>query len=177
MPERGLESVARAVSGLELADFFERYARGTTELPLQGLFKEVGVDLRMRAASGSKDAGGKPAADKKPPPWIGARLVDRAGTNTFRVVQTGSPAEKAGIAPGDIAVALDDLRLNAANLDERLREHHIGDTVIISAFRDEHLMQFRVPLRAPPEDTCFLELDENPDARTESMRNAWLSGD
>ncbi len=177
MPERGLESVARAVSGLELADFFERFVRGRSDLPLQGLFKEVGVDLRMRPAIGSKDAGGSLSVkDKTPPPWIGAWLANRAGTSTFGVVHSGSPAEKGGISPGDVAVALDDLRLNAANLDERLREHHVGDTVIISAFRDEHLMRSRVKLGAPPEDTCYLELESDPDAGTAKMRSDWLSG-
>jgi len=178
MPEGGLESVARSVSGLELADFFERYVRGTAELPLQHLLREVGVELRMRAAAGSKDAGGKPASDEKPPsPWIGASLVEMAGESKFGVVHTGSPAEAAGIAPGDIAVSLDDLRLNAANLDARLREHHAGDKVVIVAFRDEHLMRFKVRLGTPPEDTCYLEFDENPDSGTEAMRNAWLSGE
>ena len=139
MPERGLETIAREVSGLELADFFERFVRGTIDLPLQGLLREVGVDLRMRPANDSKDKG--------------------------------------GIAPGDLAVALDDLQLNAANLDERLKEHHVGDTVTISAFRDEHLMKFRVKLAAPPEDTCYLELASDPDTETETMRTVWLTGD
>jgi len=177
MPERGLETIAREVSGLELADFFERFVRGTIDLPLHGLLREVGVDLRMRPASNSADKGGKPAAkDKTPPPWLGAALAERAGKSMFRVVHSGSPAEKGGIAPGDLAVALDDLQLNAANLDERLREHHVGDTVTISAFRDEHLMKFRVKLAAPPEDTCYLELQSDPDAGTEKMRSAWLTG-
>lgn len=177
MPERGFESIARTVSGLELADFFERFVRGTTDLPLQGLLREVGVILHMRPASNRKDRGGKPAARNGPAAtWIGAELVDRTGKSTFSIVHSGSPAEKAGIAPGDEAVALDDLRLSAATVDHRLREHHVGDTVTISAFRDEHLMKFRVKLAAPPEDTCYLELESKPDARTEKMRNAWLSG-
>ena len=178
MPERGLETIARAVSGLELPDFFERFVRGTSDLPLQGLLREVGVELRMRPAIDSKDKGGKPAAeDKTPSPWLGAVLVDRVGKSMFRVVHSGSPAEKGGIAPGDLAVALDDLRLSAANLDERLKEHHVGDTVTISAFRDEHLMRFRVKLAAPLEDTCYLELESDPDTETEKMRSAWLTGD
>jgi predicted metalloprotease with PDZ domain len=177
VPERGFEPVARDVSGLELADFFERFVRGTTDLPLQGLLKEVGVNLRMRPADDSKDVGGKPPGkDAAPPPWIGAKLVDRAGVSKFSVVHSGSPAEKSGIAAGDIAVALDNLRLQAGTLDLRLREHHVGDTVIISVFRDEHLLRFPVKLGAPPEDTCYLELDGDPDARTEKMRAAWLSG-
>lgn len=178
MPERGLESVARSVSGLELADFFERFVRGTGDLPLQGLLKEVGVELRMRPASDSKDVGGKPAGkDASPPPWIGANLVDRAGASRFSLVHSGSPAEKAGIAPGDQAVAFDDLRLQADNLDARLREHHVGDTVTISVFRDEHLMRLAVKLGAPPEDTCYLELEAEPDAGAEKMRADWLGCD
>lgn len=177
MPERGFESVVRAVSGLELADFFERYIRGTTDLPLHGLLKEVGVNLRVRPASGHKDLGGKPGEKDSPPAtWIGAELADRADKSTFTVVHSGSPAEKAGIAPGDVAVALDDLRLSAATMDHRLREHHVGDTVTISVFRDEHLMRFQVKLAAPPEDTCYLDLEKEPDARTKKMRNAWLKG-
>ena len=175
MPERGLESVARSVSGLELADFFERFVRGTSDLPLQGLLKEVGVDLYMRPASNSKDDGGKPAdKDASPPPWIGADLAHSAGVSKFSVVHSGSPAEKAGIAPGDQAVAFDDLRLQAGNLDARLREHHVGDTVTISVFRDEHLMRLAVKLGAPPEDTCYLELEAEPDAGAEKMRADWL---
>ncbi len=175
MPERGLESVARSVSGLELADFFERFVRGTSDLPLQGLLKEVGVDLYMRPASNSKDDGGKPAdKDASPPPWIGADLAHSAGMSKFSAVHSGSPAEKAGIAPGDQAVAFDDLRLQAGSLDARLREHHVGDTVTISVFRDEHLMRLAVKLGAPPEDTCYLELDSEPDAGAEKMRADWL---
>ncbi len=177
MPERGIESVARAVSGLELADFFERFVRGTTDLPLQGLLKEVGVNLHMRPASNGNDLGGKPAANNGPPAaWIGAELADSAGKSTFGVVHSGSPAEKAGIAPGDVAVALDNLRLGADTIDIRLREHHVGDTVTISVFRDEHLMKFQVKLAAPPEDTCYLELESDPDARIKKMRDAWLKG-
>ena len=105
-----------------------------------------------------------------------ARLVDRAGVSKVSVVHSGSPAEKAGIAAGDIAVALDNLRLHVGTLDLRLREHHVGDTVTISVFRVEHLMRFPVKLGAPPEDTCYLELESDPDARTEKMRAAWLTG-
>ena len=163
---------------MELADFFERYIRGTTELPLQPLLREMGVEMGMRAASNRKDAGGRSASDAKlPPPWIGANLAEMAGESSFGVVHSGSPAEAAGIAPGDIAVSLDDLRLNAANLDARLREHHAGDTVAIAVFRDEHLMRFKVRLGTPPEDTCYLELDQDPDPGIEAMRTAWLSGE
>jgi predicted metalloprotease with PDZ domain len=175
MPERGLESVARAVTGLALEDFFARYVRGTAELPLEGLLKTVGIKLRFRQASDSVDAGGKPAKeDSIPPPWLGATLTLKEGASQFAVVRSGSPAELGGIAPGDEAAALDGLRLTAANLDSRLRDHHVGDTVTLTVFRDHSLMRHRVVLGAAPEDTGYLEVDADANEGAEKERVSWV---
>ena len=130
----------------------------------------------LRAANNSKDTGGKPASGSSmPPPWLGATLKVRAGTSRFGVVHSGSPAELAGIAPGDEAVALDGLRLTAQNLDSRLRDHHAGDTVTIAAFREETLLRHRVKLAEAPEDTCYLEIDTDADGEAEKRRKDWLA--
>ena len=178
MPERGLESIAREVTGLELEDFFERYVRGTAELPLEGLLRSVGVSLRFRPATDSKDAGGKPAAEgKEPVPWLGAALDNSDGASVFRVVFSDSPAERAGIAPGDEAVAIDGHRLTAGNLDARLQDYREGDTVTMTVFRDHVLMRHQVVLGAPPEDTCYLALDEAADESALAERRHWLDAD
>jgi predicted metalloprotease with PDZ domain len=175
MPERGLESVARAVTGLALEDFFERFVRGTAELPLEGLLKIVGVRVRFRPATDSKDRGGKPLRRERDPlPWLGAALDSNNGASVFGVVHSGSPAERAGVAPGDEAVAIDGLRLTARNLDERLRNFRSGDTVTITAFRDHVLMRHRVTLGTSPDDTCDLLLDEDADAQAIAARESWL---
>ena len=175
MPERGLESVARQVTGLELADFFERFVRGTADLPLQGLLRTVGVNMALRASSGSKDLGGKAAKDDSPlPTWLGATLVSNGTASRFAKVLAGSPAERAGIAPGDEAVAIDGLRLSAENLDRRLRDHHADDAVTITVFRDHHLMRHRVTLSSPPDDTCVLTIDEDADSGAKAQRKSWL---
>jgi predicted metalloprotease with PDZ domain len=174
MPERGLEAVARSVTGLELEDFFDRYVRGTGDIPLQGLLRTVGVRLNARAASDGKDMGGKPAAeDALPPPWLGASLAQDGAESRFRVVHADSPAEKAGIAPGDEAVALAGLRLNADNLDSRLRDYQAGDRVTITVFRDHRLMNLKVRLGQPPEDTYYLVMDAEADEAADE-RAAWL---
>jgi predicted metalloprotease with PDZ domain len=175
MPERGLESIARSVTGLELADFFDRFVRGTADLPLTGLLKTVGVNLRLRAAKNSKDTGGKPVDDEHSArPWFGAALVRGNGTDRFSLVHAQSPAEKAGISPGDEPVAIDGLRLTAANFDTRLRDHRAGDTVTVTVFRDHNLMRHRVRLGKAPEDTCYLSLDSAADPAREKERSKWL---
>jgi len=177
MPERGLESVARAVTGLELEDFFDRFIRGTAELPLEGLLKSVGIRLHFRQADDSKDTGGKPAKDDVTPrPWLGAVLTGRGARSRVSVVHSGSPAEQAGIAPGDEPVALDGVRLTAGNLDSRLRDHHEGDIVTVTVFRDHALMRHRVTLGVEPSDTCYLEPEPDADGAAEKERSSWLSG-
>ena len=175
MPERGLESLAREVTGLELEAFFERYVRGTIDIPLQGLLKTVGIRMCMRHSSGSADTGGKPAHDESVlPTWLGATLEQQGSASRFTVVHSGSPAEIAGIAPGDEAVAFDGLRLTAGNIDKRLRDYHAGDRVPVTVFRDHRLMRLQVRLSVPPEDTCYLVVDDDADDAHRRERDSWL---
>jgi predicted metalloprotease with PDZ domain len=177
MPERGLESLAAEVSGIDLGDFFERYVRGTADLPLRQLLDDVGVVFGLRAAEDSKDSGGSaPKADRPVGAWLGATLANRSGKNAISTVQTGSPAETAGLAPGDELVALDNLKLTAANADALLRDYRKDDVVTVTVFRGDELMRFRATLDTPPEDTCYLTLAGNPSAAALKRREAWLTG-
>jgi predicted metalloprotease with PDZ domain len=177
MPERGFESVAASVSGAELGDFFERYVRGTSDLPLRQLFDEVGVVFGLRQAEDAKDAGGTaPRSERVVKAWIGASLQNRSSKNLISVVHSGSPAEKAGLAPGDELVALDNLKLTVANADALLRDFREGDLVTISVFRGDELLRFPVTVQTPPEDTCYLTLGENPSQAVMARRKAWLTG-
>ena len=175
MPERGLEAVASEVSGLDLEAFFERFVRGTVDPPLTSLLQSVGLSMRFRPASGADDTGGKPAkGDAPPPPWLGARLVESAGVNRFSVVYAGGPAEQAGVAPGDEAIALDGLRLTAGNLDRRLRDHQPGDAVTIAVFRDDVMLRRQLALGEAPEDSCYIEIDDGADEAAVRQRDSWL---
>jgi predicted metalloprotease with PDZ domain len=165
MPERGLESVARTVTGLDLREFFERYVRGTSDLPLTKLLADFGIVLHLRPSEGSDDTGGKsPSADFVPAPWLGMQAACRNGRELVTVVHADSPAAKSGLAPGDELVALGDVRLTAANFEARLREYHVGDRVTISVFRNDELLKFKLRLAPAPEDTCYLEITGDPSA-------------
>lgn len=176
MPERGLEAIAKEVCGVDIDDFFERYVRGTVDLPLEQLLQHVGVRVGLRAAENQKDAGGKPAAGgDRPPPWLGANLVAKGMRHSFTTVRAGSPAERAGLAPGDEPVAINELKLTARNLSVRLAEYRAGDEVTLSVFRRDELMRLRVTLGEAPLDTCYLQLDADAGAEHVGARERWLS--
>jgi len=178
MPERGLESIAASLSGLDLDDFFDAAIRGTGELPLPALLATHGVRHRLRAAGAGDDAGGKPLEENRlRRTWLGAALAETDGQTVFQSIANGSPAEKAGVAPGDRAVALDDIELTAGNVDTRLRRYAPGDRVSLVVFRGDELITTKLRLAAPPEDTCYLVLDDDAEADAVARREAWLGGD
>ena len=177
MPEDGFEAVAADVSGLDLDDFFHASVRGTGELPLDSLLHTHGIQYHVRAASGSNDKGGQKLEDSKQRRvWLGASLTETNGKSTFSAVMNGGPAERAGIAPGDEAVALDGLQLTSSNVDSRLKAYRDGDKLDLVVFRGDELLTTRIRLAAPPLDTCYLELVEDVELDVESRRMAWLHG-
>jgi len=176
MTEGGLESVAAEVSGLDLSGFFEKHVRGTTDLSLDPLLRDVGIEYHLRPSQGRRDAGGKIGKDEKTSAtWLGADLVARGGRDVFRMVHADSPAEKAGLAAGDFAVALDNLQLTVGNIDSRLREYHSGDKVTLTVFRRDELIRFSVTLESPPADTCYLTEELDSSAAAEERKRSWLA--
>ena len=175
MPEDGLEAVCEEISGLDLADFFDASVRGTGELPLKKLLGSCGIKYQLRQASGSDDKGGKPGkTSDTPEPWLGASLLQRDSRSVFIAVYNGGPAELAGVAPGDIAVALDGIALTAANCNGRLRTYRDKDTLELVVFRGDELLSMKVKLEMAPKNTCYLQIKPDADEKAVSRRNAWL---
>ncbi len=175
MPEDGFEVITAEVSGLDLDDFFDASVRGTGELPLETLLATHGIAYKLRPASGSTDKGGRKLDNSKQRSvWLGATLTATNGKSTFAAVMNGGPAELAGVAPGDEAVALDGLQLTAANADSRLKAYRDGDELELVVFRGDELLTTRIRLAAAPLDTCYLELIGDVELDVESRRMAWL---
>jgi predicted metalloprotease with PDZ domain len=177
MPERGLESVAAEVSGLDLREFFDLYVRGTEDIPLQPMLAKMGIQYHLRVSHGRHDTGGKRGKEAKAAlTWLGANLTARGSADVFTVVHNRSPAEDAGLATGDIAVALDNIKLTSSNIDQRLREYHPRDRVTLSVFRRDELLRLQVTLDNPPADSCYLISDEDCNEDQEKLKRRWLPG-
>jgi predicted metalloprotease with PDZ domain len=48
--------------------------------------------------------------------------------------------------------------------------------MILTVFRRDELMRFRVSLQAPPADTCYLLMKDDCAADKEQRRQDWLAG-
>ncbi|MGZ8316514.1 MAG: M61 family metallopeptidase [Telluria sp.] len=133
--EAEVEALFDEVSGLKLKPLFDRYVRGTDDLPLAKMFAPFGVKLEDER----KNA--KPSLDAS----IGR---DGADLKLSQVHEDGA-AHRAGMSAGDVLVAVDGLRVAGSpnSVDALLARYKVGDTVAVHAFRRDELMTFEVVLQ------------------------------
>jgi predicted metalloprotease with PDZ domain len=177
VPEDGVETLAAEMSGASLRRFFDRALRATDELPLKRLLANLGIALTLRPAESMSDAGGKPSS--LPPAkmaesvTLGVRTAeDLAGARLTHVLDGGA-AQAAGLAGGDVVVAIDGLKVSARNLEKRLTAFKPGEMVALHAFRRDELLELEVEMRARPIDTCVLTIVASDHAGA-NRRKAWL---
>ena len=129
-----VEALFDEISGTRMKPFFERYIRGTDDVPLARLLAPFGV----KYADQRKDQ--KPSLDV---------TLGRDGNDAkLSQVHHGGAAHQAGLSAGDVLVAVDGLRVTAANLETLLGRYGVGDQVNVHAFRRDELHTFNVQLQS-----------------------------
>ena len=171
--EDGIERLAEQATGLKLKRYFDDWLRSTRELPLKALLATHRVEMRLRPAESAQDKGGRPARSKNAAGLAMLGIRARAQDDGVAVthVLEGGAAQEAGIAAGDLIVAVDGLRPGQAGLEAALAKRRPGERVGIHAFRRDELMSFEVRLRRADADTCVLT--ESAGARRKLLER-WL---
>jgi predicted metalloprotease with PDZ domain len=173
VPEDGVEAAASEVAGTDLGAFFDRAVRSTEELDYS-VFSHVGLEVHFRPRESPSDKGGIPARPKgegKLKGWLG---VTTKGSSTIATVLDGSPAQEAGLYVDDELVALDGWRVDAAGLLARCDEKHPGETVLITVFRRDRLLEVPVALGQKPADAAWLARVDKPTDTQKAAYQAWL---
>lgn len=174
VPEDGFERLAAELSGLDLTAFFDSAVRGTDDPPLKDLLAPFGISLELRAASGPDDKGGAPRAGNGELLTLGAAIREREHGLELASVLEGGAAERAGLNPGDVLVAIDRLRVTSRNLARRLARFEDGERVTATVFRGDELLEVGLVLKRAPLDTCYLVVRDAADAEVAARRRAWL---
>ena len=174
VPEDGIRRLALDLGGGDLGAFFDAYVDGTEELPLESLLRGHGVALALRPAKGPKDRGGKRGEGEANRASLGATWSREA---RLQHVFSGGAAERAGLAAGDVLVAIDGVRATAERLDALAADGNPGERVAIHAFRRDELIEATLVLGDAPPDTAWLAPDESASPQALARRQAWLGDD
>lgn len=173
VPEDAIESIVCGQAGDAMHAFFARFVNGVEDPPLETLFAAFGIEWHLRASEGPNDRGGKPAKGAVPKSSFGAK----SGSDLrLQHVYSGSAAERAGLAPGDVLVAIDGVRASLDALASLLTRRAPGETVAVHAFRRDELLRVDVELDPASLDTCYLALATQAPEQTVALRSAWLGG-
>jgi predicted metalloprotease with PDZ domain len=159
-PEQ-LKAVIESVAETDLTDFFARYINGTEELPFNPYLHPFGLELRAEVSPSD-------------PPYLGIELKAEPGLPLIQCVETDSPAQKAGLAPGDELLALDGFRVSGAEWSDRLQNYHPGDQVLITVFHQDELRTCPVRLAQPMPLRYQVSLQPELTAAQRFNLQAWL---
>ena len=123
--------------GTSLKSFWDAAVTGTQELDYTEALDVFG--LRFKSVSAPAEQPGRA--------WLGATTRNDAGRLVVSQVRRGTPAAEAGLNVDDEILAIDDFRVRADRLDNRLEQYRPGDRVTLLVARREQLLRLDLTLR------------------------------
>jgi predicted metalloprotease with PDZ domain len=164
-----------APTNADFGDFFARYVSGTEEIPWNAFFAHAGLVLEEKKGT--------------PRPYIGLTTGSSVpGFGFFNQGQTplpqgqiaitnvapGSPAEVAGLDVGDVLVAMDGDRVDAASFNDRFGEKKTGSSVLFTVMRREQARNISVTVGSQEPVTYSIKTMPNTTVMQKKIFASWL---
>ena len=160
-------AVVEQVAGITLKSFWDSAVEGASELDYTEALDTFGLRFKPDPPR---------APDRPAKPWLGMSTRNDNGRLIVTQVERGSPADSAGINVDDEMLAIDDFRVRADRLDNRLDQYKPGDKVSILVARREQLTRIDVAFGAEPSKGWRLEVNPTSTDTQRRMLDAWLRG-
>ncbi len=154
-----LQAVIESVAGIDLQDFFKRYIDGIEDLPFNDYLKPFGLQL---------------VAEREEEPYLGVKVNTENGREIVKFVETGSPAQLAGIDFGDDLLAIDGIKITASGLGDRLKDYQAKDTIQVTLFHQDVLRILPVTLENPRPTRYQVIPIQNAQAAQQQKLAGWL---
>ncbi len=174
-----VETIVREVAPqkADFGDFFAKYVSGTEEIPWNEFLAHAGLTLEEKKAPAAPYLGaGTGNTLPSPSGFFGAPpTVLPPGQLGVTSVATGSPALEAGLEIGDILVAMDGDRVDAATFTQRLSAKAIGSTIALAVLRRDRLVTVNVVVGA--KEAVTYAIKERPEASDaeKTIFTSWLA--
>jgi predicted metalloprotease with PDZ domain len=165
------EDEVERVAGRRVRRALERWVGTPEAIDFRAHFKKAGLRLAFEPAPSAYE---KSKIRRKIVGTMGFELDDGGALPRVGHVETGSPAEAAGIDRGDLLLAADGERLTKEDLRRILRRKKPGKPVRIAFFRHERLLERTLVPREETRLVARFSLDERAGAAARRVRDAWL---
>jgi len=158
-------AVAEQVAGGSLAPFWDAAIEGTAELDYAEGLDLPGLRFRPVVAL---------RADQPARAWLGATTRNDAGRLVVSQVRRDGPAAAVGVNVDDEIIAIDEFRVRADQLAQRLDQYKPGEKVRLLVARRDQLMTIELELGAEPGRQWRLEVDPAATDTQRRQRDRWL---
>lgn len=156
-----VEQIAGELAGKPMTDFFAAFVHGVRPLEWDRVLAYAGLRID--------------AVDSPRKPALGVATNDQGGRTVVNQVISGFPAYRAGLNAGDEIIALDGFRVSTVQLADRIREHAVGDTVLVTVFRESILRSIPIVLDVVEYPTYTVRRLDNPTTLQRTMYTSWLN--
>lgn len=158
-PEQ-LEQVIESIAETSLRDFFQKYLYGLDELPYNQYLEPFGLQLIAETTDET--------------PYLGCKLASEKGREIIKFVETGSPAEAAGLDIQDELLAINGFKVTSDQFQERLKDYKPGDTVELTFFHQDLLRTCQATLTSPRPNYYKIVSVSQPTPQQKRNFEGWL---
>ena len=189
LPKPGFEEVRGFRNAVELivrevapqksdfGDFFSKYVSGVEEIPWNDFLAHAGLMLEEKKGPAAPYIGITTGTSiQTPSPFFGmSTTILPPGQLGITNVAPDSPAAAAGFDVGDILVAMDGDRIDAASFTQRFSEKKIGSTLNITLLRGDRLMTVNVAVGSREPVSYVVKEKTGADELEKKIFTSWLS--
>lgn len=157
--EHEMPSLIQEITGVDVSELLQKALYTTQDLPLAELLSTQGYELNWYNSNKITDTGGKKPSTKDTANdfALGVRAkVNPQGAELVQVFDNMS-AQQAGLSAGDVIIAIDQLKVNANNLDDAFKPFSNNDQVICHFFRKDILMSTTIELTEQAYASAYIE--------------------
>ncbi len=178
-PESQYQDTVEEVGNSSFQDFFDKYIYGTEPIPIDEALLTAGLRIDRQYSKLKEDdtENSDSFSSQFPSPWLGIDTKNDGGYPVVvaQIYSTGPAATL--INAGDQIIALNGYQVKKPDdIKNRLEyDHHIGDTVAVSLFRQGHLLTVPVVLAPKPFDKVRIVPVDNPDPGQKTLFESWLA--
>jgi predicted metalloprotease with PDZ domain len=159
--ETQLQQIIESIANQDLTEFYDRYIHGVEELPFNDYLVAVGVELRPINTNNI--------------PNLGIIVKSEHGREMIKSVASNSPAQLAGVDPGDELLAIDGFKISAEKLTDRLKSYQVGQQIELTIFHGDRLITVPTILAPSQPDRYQLYQIEHPTDFQRQLFKAWMN--
>jgi predicted metalloprotease with PDZ domain len=164
--EGDLQQLVTELTGNNAASFFDSFISGVTPLDLERALRNMGLKLALKDEDEEE---GEEGGESESEGYLGLNLKG----NKVTTVLSDGPAYQAGVMAGDEILSIDNRRLSAGTLTDRLEELEPGQEIELALFRRDQLRVISLELDSRPRGKWTVFPDEGASSENKRAFERW----